>query len=88
MHPSSQTIQPPPVQPTWQVPSVHVSPAEQVFPHAPQFATSDVVSTQYADEPVLQVWRGAAQVFVQAPCAHASPSAQAFPQTPQLATSN
>jgi hypothetical protein len=55
MHSAPQNIQPPPVQPTWQVPSVHVSPVEQAFPHVPQFVTSDVVSTQYVDEPVPQV---------------------------------
>jgi hypothetical protein len=65
------------------MPPTHVLPAPHVFPHAPQFAGSTLVSTQLCPHCVVPP----AQLSAHAPCEHTCPPVHALPQAPQLSGS-
>ena len=65
------------------VPPTHVEPPPQVFPQAPQLASSSVVSTHAPPQFVLAP--ASAHDSAQLPPAQTSPAAHAAPQAPQFA---
>ena len=61
------------------MPAMHASPALQIVPHAPQFASSLAVSTQPPPQPVVPP----GQLSMHTPEAHTLPAVQLTAQPPQ-----